>query len=84
MLKPIFAMISNTKDPDKYKTVNATRINRYTAYYIRQNRGRPLLEFVANAQAPIEHLFNNHTWCNSAWCWESRQSNLAQKDRLGR
>ena len=35
MCKPVFAMISKTKDPDKCKSVNATRIKRYTSYYIR-------------------------------------------------
>ena len=69
MCKAIFAMVSDTKDPDKCKTVDATRIKRYTSYYIRQNRSGPLLDFVANAKAPIEHLFNDHTWCNPSWCW---------------
>ena len=69
MCKPIFAMVSDTKDPDKCKTVDATRIKRYTSYYIRQNRTKPLSKFVKNARAPIEHLFNDHQWCNSSWCW---------------
>ena len=69
MCKPIFAMVTNTKDPDKCKNVDATRIKRYTSYYIRQNRSRPLVEFVANAKAPIEHLFNDHSWCDASWCW---------------
>ena len=34
MCKPIFAMISGTKDPDKCKSVDAKRIKRYTSYYI--------------------------------------------------
>ena len=43
MCKPIFAMVTNTKDPDKCKNVNATRIKRYTSYYIRQNGSVPYL-----------------------------------------
>ena len=69
MCKPIFAMVTGTKDPDKCKTVDATRIKRYASYYIRQNRSKPLAVFVKNAKAPIEHLFNDHTWCDSSWCW---------------
>ena len=61
MLKPIFAMVTDTKDPDKCKAVDAARIKRYASYYIRQNREKPLAEFVKNARAPIEHLFNDHT-----------------------
>lgn len=69
MCKSIFATVSDTKDPNKCKIVDATRIKRYTSYYIRQNRPGPLLDFIANAKAPIEHLFNDHTWCSSSWCW---------------
>ena len=69
MCKPIFGMVTGTKDPDKCKIVDATRIKRYASYYIRQNRSNPLAEFVKNAKAPIEHLFNDHTWCNATWCW---------------
>ena len=49
MLKPIFAMVTDTKDPDKCKAVDAARIKRYASYYIRQNREKPLAEFVKNA-----------------------------------
>ena len=69
MCKPIFAMVTGTKDPDKCKIVDATRIKRYVSYYIRQNRDKSPLDFVKNAKAPIEHLFNDHTWCDSSWCW---------------
>ena len=62
-------MVSGTKAPDRCKTMDATRIKRYASYYIRQNRTKPLLDFVKNAKAPIEHLFNDHTWCDSSWCW---------------
>ena len=79
MCKPIFGMISETKDPDKCKTVDATRIKRYASYYIRQNRTKPLLDFVANAKAPIEHLFNDHSWCDSSWCWSKELEDNEQK-----
>ena len=72
MCKPLFAMVTESKDPDKCKRVDAIRIKRYTSYYIRQNRTKPLSEFVANAKAPIEHLFNDHTWCDSSWCWSKQ------------
>ena len=32
-----------------------------------QNRQGDLKKFVANATAPIEHLFNTHI--DSSWCW---------------
>ena len=72
MCNPIFAMVTGTKDPDKYESVDATRIKRYTAYYIRKNRSKPLLTFVKNAKVPIEHFFNDHTWCDSLWYWSKK------------
>ena len=33
---------------------------------------KPLLTFVNNAKAPIEHLFNDHTWCDSLWYWSKK------------
>ena len=69
MCSPIFAMISDTKDPDKCKHNDATRIKRYTGYYIRQNRTKDLDTFVRNAKAPIEHLSNEHSFCDAEWCW---------------
>ena len=36
-------------------------------------------EFIANARDPIEHLFNDHTWCDSAWCWAKEVS-----DKIGK
>ena len=80
MLKPIFAMVTDTKDPDKCKAVDATRIKRYTSYYIRQNRELSLDKFVKNARAPIEHLFNDHTWCDESWCYSKELQ--VNKDRI--
>ena len=30
---------------------------------------KPFEEFVRNAQAPIEHLFQDHTFCDKSWCY---------------
>ena len=32
--KSIFAMVSNTKDPNRCKNIDAIRIKRYTTYYV--------------------------------------------------
>ena len=34
-----------------------------------QNREKGLDEFAKNACAPVEHLFDNHQFCDPAWCW---------------
>lgn len=67
--KPIFVMIYTTKDLNICKKLDALRIKRYTRYYIRQNRTKPLPVFIDNVKAPVEHLFNDHTWCDTSWYW---------------
>ena len=69
MVKPIFARVSKTKDLNRIRNIDAMRIKKYTSYHIMQNRQDNLEKFVANATAPIEHLFNNHIYCDSSWCW---------------
>ena len=69
MSAPIFKMVTKTKDPNKCKQVDALRIKKYTGCCIYKNRNLPISEFVANAKAPIEHLFNDHQWCHANWCW---------------
>ena len=66
MVKPIFAKVSKTKP---IKNIDAMRIKKYTSCYIVQNREGDFNKFVANALAPIEHLFNEHSYCDAEWCW---------------
>ena len=74
MCKPIFVMVSNTKNPYRFKNIDAMRIKRYITYYVEGNRRRDLDSFVQNTNAHIEHIFNNHTWCGSSWCWTKDSS----------
>ena len=69
MIAPIFKLVSNTKDPSKCKNLDALRLKKYIGCYIAQSRLKPLNEFVVGALAPVEHLFNSHTWCDASWCW---------------
>ena len=57
------------KKQDEVKNVDAMRLRKYTAYYINQNREGDLQNFINNAREPIEHLFGNHEFCDSSWCW---------------
>ena len=68
MAKPIFAMVTNNKDQSKLKMIDALRIKKYIGCYILQNRNKDFNTFVRNASAPIEHMFNNHAFCDSSWC----------------
>ena len=69
MAKPLFAMATKTKDPQKLKMIDAMRMKKYIGCYITQNRQGNLQEFVSNAVAPAEHLFDDHSFCDSSWCY---------------
>ena len=35
---------------------------------ITQNKLQPMATFLQAAKAPLEHMFDNHTFCNADWC----------------
>jgi len=35
---------------------------------IRQNRGSSIEELIQNSKAVLEHMFDNHEYCNNSWC----------------
>ena len=65
MVKPIFTKVSKTKAINRIKNIDAIRIKKYTSCYIVQNREGDFKKFVANVLAPIEHLFNEHSYCDA-------------------
>jgi hypothetical protein len=83
MLKAIFANVSETKTSQNIRKVDAMRIKKYTSFYIMQHRQGDLKKFVQNARAPIEHLFNEHAYCDASWCWakdiEEKRSEIIHK-----
>ena len=79
MLKGIFARASKTKDKNKIKTIDALRIKKYTSLYIHQNRTGDFKHFVANAMAPVEHLFNEHSFCSAQWWWSKELQQQVDK-----
>ena len=79
MVKPIFKLVSGVKDLDCCKKIDPLRLRKYTRCYISQNRNLPIDDFVRNAKAPVEHLFNDHQWCNASWCWAKDLDNKTHK-----
>ena len=69
MTSPIYKMVSDTMDPRRCKKNDVNRLKKYCSCYVYQNRHLPLAEIVRKAKAPVEHIFNNHEWCNMEWCW---------------
>ena len=69
MVRNIFAKAVKSKNAQKIKTIDALRIKKYTSLYIHQNRTRDFSSFLTNAMVPVEHLFDNHSFCNPEWCY---------------
>ena len=69
MVRKIFGKAVKSKDPQKIKTIDALRLKKYTSLYIHQNRTGDFKDFVSNAMVPVEHLFNEHSFCNPEWCY---------------
>ena len=55
-------MDTKSKDPTKLKMIDAMRMKKYIGCYITQNRQ-------GNAIAPVEHLFDEHSFYDSSWCY---------------
>ena len=83
MAGPIFKMVKGTKNPRECKKIDALRLKKYIGCYIYQNRNSPIEDMIKRANAPVEHLFNCHEWCDEEWCWakqlDSKQHEIATR-----
>jgi hypothetical protein len=66
MAKPIFALVKKTRKQDEVKKVDALRLKKYISCYINQYWNGDFDYFVSNAMAPVEHLFDNHAFCDNS------------------
>ena len=60
----------------KHKTMNkldALRLKKYYQYYIKQNRTKGIEHLRKYRLCPLEHLFDNHEFCDDAWCEKKRK-----------
>ena len=75
MVKPVFNLVTKTKKLDEVKMIDTLRFKKYVSCYITQNRNGDFEKFVNNAKAPVEHLFDNHEFCDHTWCYAKEISN---------
>jgi hypothetical protein len=45
-------------------------------YFMKQNRGKHIDELVKNLQCVVEHLFDNHEFCDEKWCPKKQGKNM--------
>ena len=67
--KALFGLVTKTKTIDEVRTIDVLRLKKYFSLYISQNKNKGFKQFKKNINAPVEHLFDNHCFCDSSWCW---------------
>ena len=71
--KPIFALVKIKKSESTCSRVDALRFMKYDAYMLRTNCEKSIDKICEAAQAVLEHLFNNHQYCDESWCHTNRK-----------
>ena len=44
-------------------------MKRYLGYWLKQNRLKSIEWMMEHADAPLNHMFNDHSLCDPSWCW---------------
>ena len=71
--KAIFVLAALPKKQSTCTLIDAIRFKRYYGYMLKVNRGKTLEEICEAANAVVEHLFDNHKYCDSKWCKALRE-----------
>ena len=66
--KAIFLLAHLPKSQSRCTNVDTLRIKKYHGYMIKESRRLMLEKLRHNSKAVIEHLFNNHHYCDLSWC----------------
>ena len=73
--KPFYALALQPQSECEATSVDAARIKKWYSYMIRDNCDKGLEELKRAAESVIEHLFNNHEFCDEKWCKPKRIMN---------
>ena len=80
--KTVFQFASMAKKYSKIDKALAIRIKEYWGAMIKQaqtlDKDNDMEKIIKKAKAPIEHLFDNHEFCDIAWCY-SKQATRDKK-----
>jgi len=66
--KPFFALANAPKSQSLCTKVDAIRVKKCYGYMLKNNCNKTIDEIKVASKAVIEHLFNNHEYCDSRWC----------------
>ena len=68
--KMVFDLVAKNKGINK---LDALCLKKYYQYFIKQNRSKGLSYLMEYKWCPLEHLFDNHEFCESTWCERKRK-----------
>lgn len=71
--KPIFKLVKLKKSESTCSRVEALRFKKYYAYMLKKNCDKSIKEISEAAKAVLEHLFDNHQYCDERWCHAKRR-----------
>ena len=77
------AFFEMTKGPissTRATKLDALRMKKYYSYFIKQNCKKDLKWIMDHAMAPLNHLFDDHILCNSAWCHKKKLMETTEND----
>ena len=77
--KYIFALATLPKSKSTCTKIDAIRVKKYFGYMLKTNRDRTIPEIKIASLAVIEHLFDNHQYCNSRWYRPKRILDVKKK-----
>ena len=70
-----FELAKGKKSDTRGTKLDAFRMKKYYSYFIKQNRGKGISWLMNRAMVPLDHMFDDHSLCNSSWCHRKRKSN---------
>ena len=62
--KPFYALASLPKNQSTCTNVDDMRLKRYFGYMLKSNRMNGISEIVTASKSVVEHLFNDHIYCD--------------------
>ena len=69
MVKDIFGLALSSKTKSECEKIDALRLKKYYGCMIGKSKLLPYEKFKEAANAPVEHLFGCHEWCDPSWCY---------------
>ena len=78
--KAFYALAYLPKSQSTCTKVDAMRLKRYFGYMIKANRMNEISKIVSASKAVVEHLFNEHMYCDVKWCKPKQQMGKEKKE----